>query len=85
MTSHRAARLREAAARGALAGLAGVAAMTAAEKVEQGFTGRPNSYVPARALLALVGRSPGDDACPPIWNHAMHWGTGVLLGALRGV
>jgi hypothetical protein len=83
--SHRAARLREAAARGALAGLAGVAAMTAAEKVEQGFTGRPNSYVPARALLTLVGRRPGDDACPPIWNHAMHWGTGVLLGALRGV
>jgi hypothetical protein len=63
----------------------GVAAMTAAEKVEQGFTGRPNSYVPARALLALVGRSPGDDVRPPIWNHAMHWGTGVLLGALRGV
>jgi hypothetical protein len=85
MTSHRAARLRQAAARGALAGLAGVAAMTAAEKVEQMVTGRPNSYVPARALLALVGRSPGDDVCPPIWNHAMHWGTGVLLGALRGV
>jgi hypothetical protein len=59
--------------------------MTAAEKVEQRFTGRPNSYVPARALLALVGRSPGDDVRPPIWNHAMHWGTGVLLGALRGV
>jgi hypothetical protein len=59
--------------------------MTAAEKLEQRFTGRPNSYVPARALLALVGRSPGDDVRPPIWNHAMHWGTGVLLGALRGV
>lgn len=85
MTSHRAAQLRAAAARGALAGLAGVAAMTAAEKVEQAVTGRPNSYVPARALLALVGRSPGDEVRPPSWNHAMHWGTGVLLGALRGV
>lgn len=85
MSSRRAARLRQAAARGALAGLAGVAAMTAAEKVEQASTGRPSSYVPARALLTLVGRSPGDDVRPPTWNHAMHWGTGVLLGALRGV
>ena len=85
MSSYRTARLRQAAARGALAGLAGVAAMTAAEKVEQAVTGRPNSYVPARALLSLVGRSPGDGVGPPMWNHAMHWGTGVLLGALRGV
>lgn len=85
MTSSRAGRLREAAARGAVAGLAGVAAMTAAEKVEQTITGRPNSYVPARALLALAGRTPGDNTRPPAWNHVMHWGTGALLGALRGV
>jgi hypothetical protein len=32
--------------RGALAGLAGTAAMTLAEKVEQQVTGRPDSYVP---------------------------------------
>lgn len=80
----RASQLRGAAARGAVAGLAGVAAMTAAEKVEQGITGRPDSYVPARALLTLLGRSPGDDDRPLGWNHAMHWGTGALLGALRG-
>jgi hypothetical protein len=85
MTSHRATLLRQAAARGALAGLTGVAAMTVAEKVEQAVTGRPNSYVPARALLSLLGRRPRDDVRPPIWNHAMHWGTGALLGALRGV
>jgi hypothetical protein len=85
MSSGRAGPLRAAAARGALAGLAGVAVMTAAEKAEQVITGRPNSYIPARALLALLGRSPGDDARPPAWNHAMHWGTGALLGALRGV
>jgi hypothetical protein len=59
--------------------------MTAAEKVEQAVTGRPNSYVPARALLALVGRSPRASERPQTWNHAMHWGTGVLLGVLRGV
>src|SRR5687768_12994979 len=85
MISPRVAGLRQAAAGGALAGLAGVAAMTVAEKVEQAVTGRQNSYVPARALLSLLGRSPGDDVRPPTWNHAMHWGTGALLGALRGV
>lgn len=59
--------------------------MTAAERVEQVITGRPNSYVPARALLTLFGHDPGDDARPSGWNHAMHWGTGALLGALRGI
>lgn len=85
MSFPRAARLRGAAARGAAAGLAGAAAMTAAERVEQVITGRPNSYVPARALLTLFGHDPGDDARPSGWNHAMHWGTGALLGALRGI
>lgn len=77
--------LAGAAAKGALAGLAGVAAMTAGEKLEQALTHRPNSYVPARTLLGLLGRDPGDNAQPPVWNHAMHWGTGAVLGALRGV
>lgn len=74
-----------AAARGVVCGLVGVAAMTAAEKLEQRFTKRPNSYVPARALLTLMGRRPAEDERPPAWNHAMHWGTGAVLGALRGV
>ena len=77
--------LGRAAARGAAAGLLGVAVMTAGEKVEQMATGRPNSYVPARTLLTLLGRRPGDDDRPDAWNHAMHWGTGAVLGALRGV
>ena len=59
--------------------------MTAGEKLEQAITGRPNSYVPARTLLTLLGRSPGDQERPPVWNHAMHWGTGATLGALRGI
>jgi hypothetical protein len=85
MTAPRILGLRRATARGAAAGLAGVAAMTAAEKVEQALTGRPNSYVPARALLSTIGRKPQDEMRPPMWNHAMHWGTGALLGALRGL
>ncbi|GAB7192941.1 hypothetical protein NUM3379_36500 [Kineococcus sp. NUM-3379] len=77
--------LLAAAARGAVAGLAGVAAMTAGEKAEQALTHRPDSYVPARALLTLLGRRPGEGERPLLANHAMHWGTGALLGALRGV
>jgi len=74
-----------AAARGAVCGLAGAAVMTAGEKVEQGLTKRPNSYVPARTLLRLMGRTSGQGEKPLLWNHVMHWGTGALLGALRGV
>lgn len=84
MTS-RARALGPAARRGAVAGLVGVAAMSAAEKVEQSLTGRPNSYIPARTLLTLLGRHPSDHDEPVVWNHAMHWATGIALGALRGV
>lgn len=83
--SSRARVLTAAAGRGVLAGLVGVAAMTAAEKAEQAVTHRPDSYVPARTLLRLLGRHPADGDQPAGWNHAMHWGTGAALGALRGV
>lgn len=81
----RARELARAALRGAAAGLVGVAVMTAGEKAEQVFTHRPDSFVPARALMTLLGRRPSQDDQPLVWNHAMHWGTGALLGALRGV
>jgi hypothetical protein len=74
-----------AALRGAAAGLAGVAVMTAGEKIEQSLTHRADSYVPGRTLLTLLGRRPGDADRPVVWNHVMHWGTGAALGALRGV
>ena len=77
--------LGRAAMVGSAAGLVGVAVMTAGEKVEQALTRRPHSFVPARALLTLLGRHPDDTDRPPGWNHAMHWSTGALLGALRGV
>jgi hypothetical protein len=81
----RARELARGAALGVGAGLVGVAAMTAGEKLEQAVTGRPNSFVPGRTLLTLLGRRPGDADRPVGWNHAMHWGTGAVLGALRGV
>lgn len=74
-----------AAVRGMLAGLAGVAAMTAGEKVEQRITLRPNSYVPAYTLarLARLPQRPDDERRTLNWT--MHWGQGILLGAARGV
>jgi hypothetical protein len=77
--------LGSAAARGALAGAVGVAAMTLTEKAEQQVTHRPDSYVPGRTLRAMTGRRVSDDARPAAANHIMHWGTGIALGALRGV
>lgn len=70
--------------RGSLAGLAGVAAMTVAEKVEQAFTHRPNSFVPGHTLEQLL-RLPWKPDQERLWmNWAMHWGQGTLLGVVRG-
>ena len=68
---------------GLVAGVAGVAAMTLAEKVEQAFTGRPNSYVPAHTLERLLGL-PAKPDHERLWlNWAMHWGQGIALGPVR--
>ena len=73
----------KAALQGLLAGVAGVAAMTLAEKLEQLITKRPNSYVPAHTLERLLGRKTRQDNDATNW--AMHWGQGILLGAVRGI
>lgn len=70
--------------RGMIAGAAGVAAMTAVEKLEQRVTGRPDSYVPSRTLGHLL-KLDQPDADRVGRNHLMHWGTGILLGAVRGI
>lgn len=77
--------LGSAAGRGAVAGLAGALIMTGGEKVEQQLTGRPNSYVPGRAMQAMMGQADSDASRPLVPNQVMHWGTAALLGALRGV
>lgn len=71
--------------RGLIAGAAGVAAMTLAEKLEQAVTKRPDSYVPAHTLERLTGQpwKPDEDRLGMNW--AMHWGQGILLGAVRGI
>lgn len=68
---------------GILAGLAGVAAMTLAEKLEQLITKRPNSYVPHHTLARLTGLPAKPDN--NLMNWTMHWGQGILLGAVRGL
>lgn len=75
----------KAAVYGLIAGAAGVAAMTLAEKIEQQFTKRPNSYVPAHTLERLIGGPYKPDSERLGLNWAMHWGQGILLGAVRGL
>jgi hypothetical protein len=68
--------------KGAAAGVAGGAIMTAVEKAEQAFTGRPDSYVPGRTLAHLLRlRAPDRDRLSR--NLAMHFGTGASAGVLR--
>lgn len=72
------------AAVGALCGIGGAAAMASASKLEQAFTGRPDSYVPAHTLAHLLGlKDPDSDR----WgrNMAMHYGAGAIAGSIRGV
>jgi hypothetical protein len=72
------------AAVGAAAGVAGAAAMAAAAKLEQAVTHRPDSYVPAHTLARLLGLShPDRDVAAR--NLAMHYASGAIGGALRGV
>ena len=75
----------KAALSGLVAGAVGVAAMTAAEKAEQAITGRPNSFVPAYTLERLLGLAHKPDDERVGLNWAMHWGQGILLGAVRGL
>jgi hypothetical protein len=77
--------LGEALACGLLAGAAGVAAMTLAEKLEQAITKRPDSYVPAHTLERLLGLRPKPDDERVSMNWAMHWGQGIALGAVRAL
>jgi hypothetical protein len=68
---------------GLLAGAAGVAAMTIAEKVEQQLTRRPDSYVPAHTLERLLALPHRPDSERLALNWTMHWGQGILMGGLR--
>src|SRR5919206_135751 len=74
--------LGRAALRGALAGLAGTAAMTLAEQVEQSVTHRPDSYVPARTLTALTTRRRLPGSARAAQAEAVLAGYGPQLAAI---
>jgi hypothetical protein len=68
---------------GLLAGTVGGLAMTVTEKLEQRFTGRQNSYVPAVTLGRLIGVPDETAEGSPALNLGMHYGQAALLGMLR--
>ncbi|HEX8346032.1 MAG TPA: hypothetical protein VF657_15025 [Actinoplanes sp.] len=70
---------------GVVAGAAGVAVMTAGEKLEQVLTRRPDSHVPARVLERLLGIPERPGRQPVALNWAMHGGQGALVGVLRSM
>lgn len=70
---------------GAVAGAAGVTVMTAAEKLEQAFTGRPGSHVPGRGVARLLGRADPPESQLNRVNIASHVGMAVGVGTVRGI
>ena len=71
------------ATRGALAGLAGTAVMTAAQAVEMRATGRPPSMVPGQVASRLLRIEPAGDAQLAQMSTGMHWAHGISQGFLR--
>ncbi|MGW4941743.1 hypothetical protein ACWEOZ_09160 [Actinoplanes sp. NPDC004185] len=69
---------------GLVAGAAGVAVMTPAEKAEQRLTHRPGSYAPAYVLQRLAGRRDVEPRRSDALNWTMHTGQAMLVGVLRG-
>ena len=69
---------------GLVAGAAGVAVMTLAEKAEQRLTHRPGSYAPAFVLQRLAGRRDTEPRRSDALNWTMHAGQAMLVGVLRG-
>ncbi|GHF37475.1 hypothetical protein GCM10017566_08310 [Amycolatopsis bartoniae] len=63
---------------GLVAGAAGTAVMTVAEKIEQRFTGRPDSQVPGAVLARLTGGRLRT-------TLLMHFGQGALVGGVRAL
>ena len=70
---------------GAVAGVAGTAAMTASEMVEQRFTKRPGSLVPAQVGAKIAEPKLETGAQAEKLNWAVHWTHGVTMGLVRGL
>lgn len=75
----------KAAATGLLAGVAGTAAMTATQRIEQSLTGRQDSRVPAQVGAKLTERTPQSSSQSKQMGTTVHWAHGISMGALRGI
>ena len=72
-------------ARGALAGLAGTAAMSATQALEMRVTGRKPSTVPGQVGATLLPGLTPDAQTVERLSPVVHWGHGVAMGMLRGL
>ncbi|NMO90929.1 hypothetical protein [Actinomycetospora sp. TBRC 11914] len=70
-------------ARGVLAGLAGTAAMTLSQTVEQRLSGRSGSTTPADGVATATGIAPKDEAARNRLNVVAHWAYGTGWGLAR--
>jgi hypothetical protein len=79
---------RRALGRGLIAGVAGTAAMTAAQTAYYKVTGSEPSTTPAevakRVIRGVLHREVSDDR-EPVLNNGMHWAYGTSWGALYGL
>ncbi len=72
--------------RGALAGVAGTAVMTAFQKfVEMPLSGRLDSYAPADFATKVTGVESGSAVGRKRLNYATHMGLGLMWGAAYAV
>ena len=71
--------------KGAVAGLVGTAAMTAAQAAEMRLTHRSASTVPGRVASKLLGLHPeGEEELARV-SLAMHWAHGMTQGVVRSL
>jgi hypothetical protein len=77
--------LARAVGSGIAAGLVGVAVMTAAEKLEQRVSGRPDSRVPGAVLTRVARLGPPSERGLQRRMWALHVGMAAGVGAVRGV
>lgn len=71
--------------KGLLAGLAGTAAMTVAQRIGMSLMGREASTTPAEAVKKVFGLETRDEAAEERLAALAHWGYGTTWGAARGV
>ena len=72
-------------AKGALAGLIGTAAMTAAQTAEMRVSGRKPSLVPGQVASKLLGLNPDNNEALSRISTRMHWAHGMTMGCARAL